>query len=223
MEGQRSSRFDGTGGKRSFIPFDGWQYAPLVGLMLAVADLDIADVEMYAGYSVEAAEDYLYNHGGTDPHGLKKEEIAAINLYTKQNLGNEDQSFYKVLNRTFNDPDRRKLVPFFLYLKLFFTGVKRLKNACVEGGVRLWRGFPNRRDDWQTEYAKGSLVYWWGFSSTTKDGDVLHEARIHRGNQINPTSGRPRAVSTLPHEPGMPARRSEAQEGQGLPNLADFP
>ena len=173
MEGQRSSRFDGTGGKRSFIPFDGWQYAPLVGLMLAVADLDIADVEMYAGYSVEAAEDYLYNHGGTDPHGLKKEEIAAINLYTKQNLGNEDQSFYKVLNRTFNDPDRRKLVPFFLYLKLFFTGVKRLKNACVEGGVKLWRAFPNRRDDWQTEYAKGSLVYWWGFSSTTKDGDVL--------------------------------------------------
>ena len=57
MEGQRPSRFDGTGWRRNIIPFDGWQRAPLVGLMVAVADLDIEDVEMYAGYSVEFAED----------------------------------------------------------------------------------------------------------------------------------------------------------------------
>ena len=56
----------------------------------------------YAQDALDSAERYLRRHGGRDPHGLNLEQIAAIRLYTKENIANPDQSFFRVLNRTLN-------------------------------------------------------------------------------------------------------------------------
>ena len=129
--GEMAERFDGGSARRSFIPFYGWERTTLVGLIAAVSPLDIEDVEKYAGSSVDFAEDYLRPHGGTDPLGLDLEEIASLNLYTKANVAWPERSFYAVLNRTLNDKDRKKIVPFFPYLRLFFGAVQKSENACA--------------------------------------------------------------------------------------------
>jgi hypothetical protein len=173
-----ASRFHGTGARSHFTPLYGWEHVPLVGLILSLTDErhplpEIQDLHRYAGSSEDFADDYLREHGGHDPHGLTREEIAAVNLYTKANLMNPSRAFYQVLNRTLSELDRSQIIPFFLYLKLFFTGVGKLKNACPEHGLQLLRAFPNRQADWEEQYQIGSLRYWWGFSSTTRKASVL--------------------------------------------------
>jgi hypothetical protein len=46
-------------------------------------------------------------------------DLAALNLYTHENLGSPEQSLFKVLNRALNERDRRHIVPFFPHMKLF--------------------------------------------------------------------------------------------------------
>eukprot|EP01047_Picozoa_sp_COSAG01_P068132 COSAG01_NODE_9777_length_2347_cov_1.999555_1_plen_404_part_00 len=164
------SRYDGASARKDFIPFYGWEDTPRVGLEESVKDLPIPRIDKYAGASVDFADDYLRRHGGVDPFGLDREEIAAFNLYSKANLTHPDQGFFAVMNRTLNEKDRRKLVPFFPYLRIVFDGAKKSKNACP---LTLLRGFPNRRDNWQEEYKIGEVIYWWGFSSTTRKSRVL--------------------------------------------------
>ena len=163
-------RFDGTSVRKDFLPFYGWEEAPLKGLEEAVKNVAVPRISDYAGAAADYADDYLRRNGGTDPLGLNREEIAAVNLYSKQNILHPEKSFYAVMNRTFDERDRKKLVPFFPYLRLIFNAVSHSKNACPR---TLLRGFPNRQANWQEEYKPGEVVYWWGFSSTTKDSAVL--------------------------------------------------
>ena len=167
-----SSRFTGEGARTDFTPIRGWEHVALVGLVVAVEDLgdEVEDVAEYALDAVEAAEVKFARWGGCDPHGLTLDEAAAITLYTKQNVGRPEKSFYAVLNRRCWERDRSKIVPFFPYLKLFFTGARKLPNACP---YQLFRAFPNRPADWQATYAIGTQLHWWGFSSTTKTSKVL--------------------------------------------------
>ena len=167
-----ANRFHGAGARPDFVPIRGWEKTDLVGLVAAtegLADL-VEDVGEYALDSLEAAQSRFRRWGGSDPRGLTLDEAAAFNLYTKGNVLHPERSLYAVLNRTCNELDRRLLLPFFLYLKLFFTGARKMKNACP---YQLFRAFPNRPDDWQQTYAIGNTLQWWGFSSTTKTSAVL--------------------------------------------------
>jgi hypothetical protein len=56
---------------------------------------------------------------------LTQDESASIHLYTMEWEITEN-SLYAVLNRTLRMPDRRKLVPWFRYLKLFLTAFFKL-------------------------------------------------------------------------------------------------
>ena len=62
----------------------------------------------------------------TEPKdGLTQDESASIHLYTME-WNVHDNSLYAVLNRTLRSADRRKLQPWFRYLKLFLTGFFKL-------------------------------------------------------------------------------------------------
>ena len=57
--------------------------------------------------------------------GLSQDESASIHLYTMEWKIHEN-SFYAVLNRTLRLADRRKLHPWYRYLKLFLTAFFKL-------------------------------------------------------------------------------------------------
>lgn len=68
-------------------------------------------------------------------HGLTREESAAIYLYT---MDCGDRSFYRVINSDLRSNRQSTIEPWFAYLKLFITGVKKL--PLVRKNV--WRGVP---------------------------------------------------------------------------------
>ena len=175
--GASASRFNAGEARQDIVPMRGWEKAEVLGLVEAVRSAAplVEDIVRYAEDALEFAENYLRRHGGRDPHGLNRQQIAALNLYTHENLGSPEQSLFKVLNRALNERDRRHIVPFFPYIKLFATGARQLPNACP---LRLWRGFPQLSEDWASTYRVGEVLYWWGFSSCTMNPDVLTNDRF---------------------------------------------
>ncbi|CAF3303013.1 unnamed protein product [Rotaria sp. Silwood2] len=96
---------------------------------------------------------------------LTQDESAAIVLYTME-WDPSHPSLYSVLNRTLRLEDRRKLIPWFPYLKLVFTALFKLPSTrCT-----VWRGV---RGDLRSHYQQGDNVTWWAFSSCTTTINVL--------------------------------------------------
>ncbi|CAF1690120.1 unnamed protein product, partial [Adineta ricciae] len=77
-----------------------------------------------------------------------------------------DNSLYAVLNRSLRLADRRKLQPWFRYLKLFLTALFKLPPTKQV----LWRGIP---EDLSALYPKGKQLAWWGVSSCSSSISVL--------------------------------------------------
>jgi len=96
-----------------------------------------------------------------DPHGLDKDEVAAIALYTTES------KFYPKLNEFLRDRDRRKLLAFFPYLRLLLDARSKLPRYVGT----VWRGV--RGIDLSAKFPKGADIYWWAFSSTTKELSTL--------------------------------------------------
>lgn len=107
---------------------------------------------------------------GNPGNNLTQDESAAIRLYTMQSdkkIDDLNASIYAILNRTLRDPDRRKLQPWFLYLKLLLTALTKLPSTSIKS---VWRGI---RDQDSTNYVENHEIVWWGFSSCTKSLNVL--------------------------------------------------
>lgn len=170
----QARRLAGENARDDFVPVRGWVRGAtldLVPALRAVQKADVVDdVLEYAGDSVEFAERQLRKHGGRDPGGLNLQQIAAFNLYTKENVGNPEASFFRVLNTALSSMNCSEVLPFFGYLKLFIEGARLLPNACPQD---LWRAFPTLDPEWATVYPKDKELFWWGFTSTTKDSDAL--------------------------------------------------
>ncbi|CAF1249404.1 unnamed protein product [Rotaria magnacalcarata] len=96
---------------------------------------------------------------------LTPNESAAIILYTIE-WDPSHPSLYLVLNRSLRLEDRRKLVPWFSFLKLLLTGLYKLPSIrCT-----VWRGV---RGDLRSQYKLGAKMTWWAFSSCTASISVL--------------------------------------------------
>jgi hypothetical protein len=101
-------------------PISGYEDEPLLSLEEACKPLEkIIDKELQqniviAKMNSEEPED-----------GLTQDESASIHLYTMEWKIHEN-SLYAVLNRTLRLADRRKLQPWFRYLKLFLTAFYKL-------------------------------------------------------------------------------------------------
>lgn len=107
------------------------------------------------------AESLLPGGAAVDDHGLSRDQIAAVHLYT-QNL------LYRKLNELLRGANRSALRPFFPFLQLLLTGLSLLPD--VPGLV--YRGV---KADLRETHATGATVTWWHFSSCTLDGAVLQQ------------------------------------------------
>ena len=101
-----------------------------------------------------------------DPHGLDRDEVAAIALYTTES------KLYPKLNGYLRDRDRRNLLPYFPYLRLLHDA--RSKMPRYVGTV--WRGV--RGVDLTAKFPTGMEIYWWAFSSTTKKLSTLENTQF---------------------------------------------
>ncbi|CAF2996617.1 unnamed protein product [Rotaria socialis] len=99
-------------------------------------------------------------------NGLTSDESAAIHLYTMEI---KTRSLYSILNEKLRDRDRRKLTPWFLYLKLFITALFKIQPCSTKV---IWRGV---KADLHSKYHRGECYTWWAFSSCTLLLEVLEE------------------------------------------------
>jgi hypothetical protein len=135
------------------LPIDGYEYMPLVSLEFAVEKLVdlLPSIQNYAHMAKQRCQH--------PTNGLTQDESAAIMLYS---MGWEphDQCLYFALNVTLRSASRRKLKPWYLYLRLLLNGLFRLPHICrtVYRCVNL---------DLSNKYIMGKTVVWWGFSSCT--------------------------------------------------------
>jgi hypothetical protein len=135
------------------LPIAGYENMPLVSLEEAVEKLV---------HLLPAIQTYVYvaKQSCKKPaDGLTRDESASIMLFT---MGWEplDKCLYSVLNATLRSINRRKLKPWFLYLRLLLNALFRLPSISrtVYRGVTL---------DLSKDYVIGETVVWWGFSSCT--------------------------------------------------------
>ena len=103
---------------------------------------------------------------------LTEDQIAAMNLYTKQNSEHPGHSFFKLLNQALNGRERDQVSSFLPYLRLVADVPKLLPNA---GPCDVLRVFPTQQAGWDELYQPGKRVHWWGFTSTTRNsnGNIL--------------------------------------------------
>ena len=97
--------------------------------------------------------------------GLTAEEVAAIHLYT------QETPFYRVLNERLRSSDRKALPPFYRFIKLLLSGLKKLQP--IEQPV--YRGV---KKDLSKEYKKGETLLWWSFNSTAASIETLENPQF---------------------------------------------
>jgi hypothetical protein len=156
---QRVSDFAAEPGTM-LMPIKGYERQPLVSLEEAVEPIVpfVPDVKQMA---------YVAKMRCKKPpaNDLSVDESASIMLYSME-WEPQEECLYHVLNATLRSENRKKLVPWFLFLKLLLTAFARLpsKHLFVYRGIKR---------DMRKEYPKGETIVWWGFSSCTSTMEVL--------------------------------------------------
>ena len=138
-------------------PITGVMKCVRLSLMDAAAASGVEDIDAHAFMASEAGAQLA----AADPHGLDADEAGGLWLYTAQS------EFYPTLNQLLRNRDRSALIPFFPYLQLMLTA--RSKLPKYNGPV--WRGV--KGVDLRAQYPKDKEVWWWAFSSTTKQLQTL--------------------------------------------------
>jgi hypothetical protein len=148
------------------MPIKGYEKKPLVSLEEAVEPIVeyVPDVKQMV---------YVAKMRCNDPptDNLSSDESASLMLYSME-WEPQEECLYHVLNATLRSENRRKLIPWFLFLKLILTAFARLprsNHSIVYRGVRR---------DMRKDYPKGSTIIWWGFSSCTATMDVLENEQF---------------------------------------------
>lgn len=141
------------------VPISGYELLPLQPLEKAVMPLIsfLGDMRRYVYIAKQNT------HETKD--GLTRDESASIHLYTME-WSTDSHSLYFHLNRALRAKNRRGLIPWFPYLKLFLTALFKLPSQTKT----LWRGI---RADVSAQYRQGATIIWWGFSSCTTSLSVL--------------------------------------------------
>jgi hypothetical protein len=103
-------------------------------------------------------------------NSLSIDESASIILYSMK-WEPQEQCLYHVLNQTLRSEQRKKLKPWFLYLKLILTALSRLPSSrqVVFRGIKC---------DMRKDYPEGETIYWWGFSSCTTTMEILQNEQF---------------------------------------------
>lgn len=159
---------DNTQNHNMSEPIIGYADEPLLPLRQACQPLE--NILHNLWYYVEIA---LAETPESPANGLTIDESAAIRLYTIE-WKKPHRSLYSELNHTLKWSPRSELRPYFRYMKLFLTALAKI--PCLPM-LTVWRGITK---DLTNEYAQGSLITWWSFSSCTSELTVL-ENQIYLG------------------------------------------
>ncbi|CAF0947859.1 unnamed protein product [Adineta steineri] len=147
------------------VPFRGYAKMPLVSLMEAVTPLIsiLPKIQTYARMAKQRCD-------SIPPDDLTQDESASIMLYSLE-WEPHDECLYFNLNATLRTEDRQKLKPWFSYLKLILTALKKLPSIrdLVFRGVNL---------DLSNQYTKGKEFVWWGFSSCTTSIGAVADGQL---------------------------------------------
>ncbi|CAF1027517.1 unnamed protein product [Adineta steineri] len=146
--------------QKMLLPIRGYEKMPTVSLEEAVAPLVsvLPQIQDYAYVAKKRCE-------SVPADDLTRDESASIMLYSMEWEPHEE-CLYFALNAALRSEDRRKLKPWFLYLKLILTALEKLPSMrCY-----VFRGV---NSDLYNQYTKGKEFVWWGFSSCTTTIEVL--------------------------------------------------
>jgi hypothetical protein len=176
------------------MPIKGYERKPLVTLEEAVEPIVeyVPDVKQMAYVAKTKCKKIPAND-------LSLDESASLMLYSME-WEPQEECLYYVLNATLRSENRKKLVPWFLFLKLILTAFARLpsKHCFVYRGIKR---------DVSKDYPRGETVIWWGFSSCTSSMHVLENDQFlgSTGTRtfitIECTSGKDiQKYSSLPNE-----------------------
>ncbi|CAF1505544.1 unnamed protein product, partial [Adineta steineri] len=144
--------------KKNLSPIAGYWAYPLVSLTQSLSKVTDQINELNRSIS-EATKRCHY----PSEHGLSRDESAAILLYTME-AG--EYSFYIALNQILRDENRKRAVPWFSYLRLFDSGLRKL--PTVKGCI--WRGVSH---DISYEYQKNDVLTWWSITSCSLAIEVV--------------------------------------------------
>ena len=141
----------------TLTPITGYSREPLVSLEKATEGLKqlVPEIQTYVHVAKTRASKSIKD--------LPIDQSAAIALYTME-WSPYDQSLYYILNKTLRTEDRRKLKPWFPYLKLILTGFSRLPKSKLT----VYRGMRSEIEGGYEKYDIGKEIIWWGFSSCSK-------------------------------------------------------
>jgi hypothetical protein len=161
---QHYQRFSDFAGEpcTMLMPIEGYEQEPLVSLEEAVEPIVavVPKVKKMAYFAKERCKKIPDNK-------LSLDESASMMLYTMEWIPYKE-CLYVVLNATLRSENRRKLIPWFLFLKLILTAIGRLPTLhCF-----VYRGI---KRDMRKYYPRGETIIWWGFSSCTSTLDVLED------------------------------------------------
>ncbi|CAF4108906.1 unnamed protein product, partial [Adineta steineri] len=136
-------------------PIDGYEDSPLLTLEEAVEKLISLDPRI-KDYVI-TAKNKCNQHSGL----LTWDESAAIYLYSMPL-----PDFYSSLNNTLRAKNRDALKPWFSYLKLFMTALKKLPSTQE----RVWRAVCG---DVSSVFVKNKIEIWWSINSTSMDLKII--------------------------------------------------
>ncbi|CAF1254258.1 unnamed protein product [Adineta steineri] len=136
-------------------PIFGYEDSLILTLEEAVEKL-IPLVPNVLAYVMTAKKKY-YRHSDL----LLRDESAAIYLYTMPS-----PDFYSSLNNTLRAENRHALKPWFAYLKLFITALKKLPSIKSV----VWRGVYS---DVSSVFANNNIDIWWSVNSTSMDLKIV--------------------------------------------------
>jgi len=145
-------------------PIYGIFSVPTVSIDIAVQPFQnlVPDIEKTAKFTLKL------KRFSNPPYNLTTDEAVAINLYTLESPVNKESSLYFVLNEKLREEDRSGIRPFFSYLKIFLSALKKLPKYK---GI-IWRGV---NIDLHTKYKKNEEVLWWCFSSCSTEGEQIKQ------------------------------------------------
>ncbi|CAF1229678.1 unnamed protein product [Adineta steineri] len=135
-------------------PIYGYEDSPILTLEEAVEKL-IPLVPDVLAYVMTAKKKY---HRHSDL--LMRDESAAIYLYSMPS------TFFSSLNNTLRAEDRHALKPWFAYLRLFMTALKKLPSIKTV----VWRGVYG---DVSSVFANSNIGIWWSVNSTSLDLKIV--------------------------------------------------
>jgi hypothetical protein len=144
----------------SLMPLEDYQHSDLVALETATETIKSLFCNLPRDVWIAK------NASKKPPDTLTSDESAAIHLYTME-LKNEP--LYSLLNQLLRDRDRRKLKPWFSYLKLFLTALFKLPSYSAK---IVWR---SAKKDLHSKYHRGEKYTWWAFSSCTFSLEALEQ------------------------------------------------